>query len=221
MALLLTVFLLANAGRMFFSLNRGRGIPVSVYFSLIPHLLVQAATQMRWRGCQDKDAIRNWLRHFLLVTAYVTIFTLVALFLPVFQIEDSSFHWTSILGYYSTIVLLGATAWMLLDRIRKRSEMHRFSHLSDWLFPVLLFLTALTGILVHIFRLSNLAMATYTTYTVHLAIAVPMLVVEVPFGKWAHLAYRPLAIWAAAARTKALELPGREAAASAALAGNG
>ena len=122
---------------------------------------------------------------------------LVVVFLPWFQVEDSSFHWTSILGYYSTAVLLVATTWILLDRIAKRTEMHRFSHLSDWLFPILLFLTAVTGIAVHVFRLSNLAMPTYVMYTVHMAIAVPMLVVEVPFGKWAHLLYRPLAIYVA------------------------
>jgi hypothetical protein len=26
-------------------------------------------------------------------------------------------------------------------------------------------------------------------------IAVPMLVLEVPFAKWAHLAYRPVVLW--------------------------
>jgi hypothetical protein len=31
-----------------------------------------------------------------------------------------------------------------------------------------------------------------------------MLVVEVPFGKWAHLFYRPLAIYLAAVRGRAL-----------------
>ncbi len=144
-------------------------------------------------------APRNWARHLVLVSGYATIFTLVVVFLPWFQVEDSSLHWTSLLGYYSTVVMLGSTAWMMADRIGRRSEMHRFSHLSDWLFPILLFLTAPTGILLHILRLSGLPMATYVTYMVHLAIAVPMLVVEVPFGKWAHLLYRPLAIYVAAA----------------------
>ena len=32
-------------------------------------------------------------------------------------------------------------------------------------------------------------------YVIHLMGVVPMLVLEVPFGKWAHLAYRPLAIY--------------------------
>ena len=47
----------------------------------------------------------------------------------------------------------------------------------------------------HAFRLAGWALPTYYMYVIHLAIAVPMLVIEVPFGKWAHLLYRPLAIY--------------------------
>jgi ferredoxin len=206
LALLLSFFLLTNAARMFSRLTRAHNIPLHLYLTQLPELLIQAVAQIRWKQCKDRGAIVNWLRHLLLVTGYGTVFALVVLFLPWFQVEDSSFHWTSILGYYSTIVLLGTTGWILVDRIYKRTEMHRFSHLSDWLFPILLFLTAATGILVHILRLRDLAMATYVTYTVHMAIAVPMLVVEVPFGKWAHLVYRPLAIYVAAVtRRKGME----------------
>jgi ferredoxin len=208
LAVLLSSLLLVNAVRMFVRLTRGEKIPARYYAHCAVNLLVQAATQIRWRDCQDRDAFRNWLRHFLLVTGYGTIFTLVVVFLPWFQIEDKSFHWTSILGYYSTAVLLATTAWILLDRIRQRTEMHRFSHLSDWLFPILLFLTAFSGILLHIFRLMDRPMPTYGMYVAHLCIAVPMLVVEVPFGKWAHLLYRPLAIFVVAARNDAHRLRG-------------
>jgi heterodisulfide reductase subunit C/quinone-modifying oxidoreductase subunit QmoC len=51
----------------------------------------------------------------------------------------------------------------------------------------------------HTFRMLDWPMATYLTYATHLVIAVPMLAVEVPFGKWAHLLYRPLAAALAAA----------------------
>jgi hypothetical protein len=33
------------------------------------------------------------------------------------------------------------------------------------------------------------------TYVAHLMGVVPMLVLEVPFSKWSHLAYRPLAMY--------------------------
>ncbi len=204
LAVLLSICLLLNAGRMFRALTRGDNIPLRFYLAQIPAVIVEAVTQKRWRNCGG-DGSQNWLRHFLLVTGYATIFGLVLLFLPWFQIEDSSFHWTSIPGYYSTVVLLGTTVWIILDRVNRKTEMHRFSELSDWLFPILLFLTGLTGILLHLFRLLNQPMPTYVTYTVHLAVAVPMLVVEVPFGKWAHLLYRPVAIYVASVKSAALK----------------
>jgi len=94
----------------------------------------------------------------------------------------------------------------MIGRFRRREEIHKHSHSTDWLFLVLLFLTALTGILVHGFRLAGLALPTYNMYVVHLAIAVPMLVVEVPFGKWSHLAYRPVAMYFAGVRDAARPL---------------
>ena len=195
----LSLLLLSNALRMFRYLTRNRQIPLGRYITLLPELVMEGVFQRRWRKCADTAARFNWARHFVLVTGYVTIFSLVVLFLPTFQVEDNTFHWTSLLGYYSTAVLVGSSISILADRKTKRSPMHRFSHLSDWLFPILLLLTAVTGILLNVVRLANLAMPTYIIYTVHLAIAVPMLVVEVPFGKWAHLLYRPLAIYVAAA----------------------
>jgi len=219
LALVLSFFLLTNAARMFFYLTRGKSVPLRAYVTQLPEFVLQALTQARWRKCADRTAISNWLRHLFLVTGYGTIFTLVVIFLPWFQVENSSFHWTSILGYYSTAVLLVTTAWILLDRMTKRTEMHRFSHLSDWLFPILLFLTAATGIAVNVLRLENLAMPTYYMYTIHMAIAVPMLIVEVPFGKWAHLLYRPLAIYVAAVQRKESEASAQEMVAAAQVVG--
>jgi heterodisulfide reductase subunit C/quinone-modifying oxidoreductase subunit QmoC len=46
-------------------------------------------------------------------------------------------------------------------------------------------------------------MPTYVAYVVHLMVAVPMLMVEVPFGKWAHLLYRPLAVYLSAVQVRA------------------
>jgi heterodisulfide reductase subunit C/quinone-modifying oxidoreductase subunit QmoC len=46
-------------------------------------------------------------------------------------------------------------------------------------------------------------MPTYVMYLVHLMVAVPMLVIEVPFGKWSHLLYRPLALYLSAVQARA------------------
>jgi ferredoxin len=205
LAALLGVLLLSNAARMFwFAMSNGPSVPLAVYAKQFKELVIHGLTQKRWRECTS-DTTKHWLRHLLLVTGYGTMFALVVVFLYWFQVEDASFHWTSILGYYATLVLVGATSWIALDRLQKKDQIHKYSDLADWLFVTLLFLTGLSGILLHLCRLLNLPMPTYTMYTIHLMIAVPMLAVEVPFGKWAHLLYRPLAVYLVAVQAKARE----------------
>ncbi len=68
---------------------------------------------------------------------------------------------------------------------------------------MLLVFVAFTGILQHILHRAGLDMAANVTYVVHLMGVVPMLGLEVPFSKWSHLAYRPLAMYFAAVRAEA------------------
>jgi hypothetical protein len=193
MAGILTFFLVTNAFRMVRLVLDGRRVPLSALVTQIPTLLIHAATQKRWRDCERKS--NRWLKHFVLVTGYTTMFVLVMFFLPALQVDGSQFTWASIPGYYATIAILYFTVDALLSRMRKREFSHRFSHESDWMFLILLFLTGLTGILMHAFRLMGLPLPTYYIYVIHLAVVVPMLIIEVPFGKWAHLVYRPLALY--------------------------
>ena len=132
---------------------------------------------------------------------------LVVVLLRWFQTDNiyPIYHPQRWVGYYATIVLLFCTIEIIVGRIKKREQIHKFSDFSDWMFPVLLLMTTISGISVHIFRYMGLPLATYYTYVVHLFIAVAMLAVEVPFGKWAHLLYRPLAVYFQAVRERALQ----------------
>lgn len=56
---------------------------------------------------------------------------------------------------------------------------------------------ATTGVFQHVFHRSGLDAAANVTYVIHLMAVVPMLVLEVPFGEWAHMACRPLAVYLA------------------------
>lgn len=205
MAVFLAGLLLSNAARMaYYAMRNSHPVPLTAYLIELKELIVHAVTQKRWRDCAT-DNTKHWLRHVALVSGYGTMFALVVVFLYWFQVEDASFHWTSLLGYYSTLVLLGTTLWIIRDRLEKKDQIHKESDLADWLFVGLLLLTSLTGILLHLFRLLDLPMPTYVMYLVHLMIAVPMLVIEVPFGKWAHMLYRPLAIYLSAVQARARE----------------
>lgn len=203
----LTFFVLSGAFRMYwFTMVKGNKVrmPFSLCFTEFKTLILHASTQLRFRECTDKT---RWIKHFLLVSGYVLMFTMIVGFLWWFQTDNiyPIYHPQRWIGYYATVVLVIFTIEILISRFKKIEQIHKFSELSDWLFPILLLLTAISGILVHIFRYLGLPLSTYYIYVIHLIIAVPMLVVEVPFGKWAHLYYRPLAIYFQAVREKALQ----------------
>jgi ferredoxin len=210
MAGILSFFLLTNAWRMFRAVmgaGEPRRIPLAVYLGQIPHFVVHFLSQKRWRRCGSEPSRKRWLRHLLLVSGYLTMLTLVLVLLRWFQTDEvlPVYHPQRFLGYYATAALFYATVDMMVSRLRKQVPVHRFSESSDWIFLIMLLLTTLTGIVMHGLRIAGLPVATYLAYVVHLAVAVPMLVVEVPFGKWAHLLYRPLALYLVAVKAAARE----------------
>jgi Fe-S oxidoreductase len=161
-------------------------------------------TQIRWKRCGVERRGR-WIRHLLLFSGYVTMEVLVVGFLDYFQTDlvHPLWHPTRIFGYYATVALMIVSADMLVSRRRKQELLHRTSDFTDWFFLALLFATAFSGIIVHGFRLAGWPWMTYIAYVLHLAIAVGMLCIMLPFGKLSHLFYRPLAIFFTAVRRKA------------------
>ena len=211
MAGVLSLLLLSNAFRMFRYTTGAKTFPqtpLSLYLREIPAFFTHFATQKRWRECDDDNHI-HWKKHVFLVSGYLTMLTLIVVFLRWFQTDvvHPFYHPQRLLGYYATATLLYVTVDMMISRYRRRGQLHKYSEPTDWMFLVLLFLTALTGILLHLFRITGFPLLTYYIYVIHLSIAVPMLVIEVPFGKWAHLFYRPFAAYLNTVREKALQLP--------------
>jgi quinone-modifying oxidoreductase, subunit QmoC len=203
MAAILSFFLLSNAFRMYRFIMVDTKVPLWLYITEAKAFVLNFITQMRWRQCGEDRS--RWLKHVILVSGYLTMMTLVIVFIRWFQVDSSSWHFTSIFGYYATGVLLAITVEMFRSRLKKEESIHRYSEFSDWLFLILLFLTTLTGIMMHAARMAGWPIGTYIMYVIHLAVAVPMLIIEVPFGKWSHLFYRPLAIFLAAVKDKALK----------------
>jgi len=197
MALIVAALLVTNILNMYIKViirDKSVRIPLASYVKEFWLLIYNFATQAKFSKCDKKS---YWFGHLLLMTGYTILFTLIVGLLPKFQIEEIVpwYNWQRLLGYYATFGLLFFLTYIAIGRIRKRDAKMKFSHMSDWIFIVLLALTTVTGILVHIFRVTGLPAATYYTYVVHLAVLVPMILVEVPFSKWAHLAYRPFAIY--------------------------
>jgi len=178
-------------------------IPLSLYLEEAKTFVLHFFTQKRWRDCGEDH--HRWLNHFLLVSGYVTMLVLVLGLLWWFQTDElyPIYHPQRWLGYYATIVLIYASVEALVGRARKKDHMHRFSHHTDWLFPSFILIGAVTGILVHAFRYAGWPWPTYIIYVVHVMAMIAMLDTEVGIGKWAHLFYRPLALYLERVKTRA------------------
>jgi len=192
MAATVSFFLISNIFNMYWKIvgrNKDLKIPLG-----LKSLIFNFASQWKFNKCDGKS---YWFLHWFLMSGYVILFILIVGFLGWFQTDEIHPWWhpQRLIGYYATVALLIGVGYFFYGRIKKSRERLKHSHISDWTFLVMLFLTALSGILVHLFRISGLPMLTYYMYVAHLMILFPMIMIEVPFSKWSHLAYRPAAIY--------------------------
>jgi hypothetical protein len=226
MAAILSFLLLSNTWRCvkFVMGDLLKKIPLEIYISQAKELIIHFVTQKRFGECTDK---MQWVVHLLIMTGYSTAFLLVAVFLAgglhvvglsweeiAFQRDKiyPFFHPMRLLGYYATFAILYGTTYAMIGRLRKNKAPYKNSHGTDWMFLILLQLTTLTGIFIHFTRLLDWPLTTYILYVVHLMFAIPMLVLEVPFSKWAHLAFRPVVIYLTKVKEKYFEEQGQPAA---------
>ena len=184
-----------------------RGIPAAFYLQEAKEFIIHFFTQKKIKACDTPFQRFQWINHLLIMTGYSIVFLLVVAGIRWFQ-RDTFYplwHPIRLLGYYATFAILYGTTVAMIGRIKRSKTVYAHSHPSDWAFLVLLWLTAFTGILIHFGRLLDLPMATYTLYVIHMMIAVPMLVIEVPFAKWTHQLYRPLVLYLLKVKTHAMQ----------------
>lgn len=173
------------------------GIPLAVYIREFKEFVVNFFTQKKFASCESESQRTQWWVHLLIMTGYSTVFLLVVVGIRWFQRDEiyAIWHPVRLLGYYSTFAILYGVTYAIMGRLKKSKPVYEHSHPSDWMFLILLWLTTFTGILIHFARLLEMPLTTYYIYVIHLMIAVPMLVIEVPFAKWTHQLYRPLVLY--------------------------
>jgi ferredoxin len=202
------LMLLINAFRMYlFTAHRKEIIKTtpSQWFFEIKIFVLHFFTYKRMAEC-PKEKFR-WFKHMFLASGCLGMLILLAFWVSWFQTDKvyPVYHPQRWIGYMATAFLIFGTVDILLGRLKKEKEIHKTSDFLDWTFPILLLATTVSGIVVHILRVSGLEMATHYSYAIHLMISVPMLVIEMPFGKWTHMIYRPLALYFLSLREKTAE----------------
>jgi len=191
----LFALLIINCSRMWwFTMfdDQSRTIPISAYLHNLLLLPLHFLTQKRLRECENK---KPWAFHIMIMAGYTTMLVLIVFFLPELQAGPAVRWEAHVFGYLASIGLVVGLTVALRGRLTKAAPFQRYTHESDWIFLGLLIFIVLTGITQHILHRVGLPRDANICYVVHLMGVVSFEVTQVPFGKWAHLAYRPLAIY--------------------------
>jgi nitrate reductase gamma subunit len=204
--ILLPLFLLlSRIFRIWRLTMRGEGqaqVPFSAYVVAAWTYVYHSVTHSLLRKCPDR---RRWLGHWILALGTTMMLSIKVFGLRWFQTDSvyPLYHPQRWLGYLAAAFILYGIGDIFLCRIRARGEICKETHFEDVTFPILLLLTALSGIAVHVFRYAGFALTCHFAYALHVIIATPMLVVEMSFGKWSHMVYRPLALYFQAVKERA------------------
>jgi ferredoxin len=200
--------LLTNAFRMYWitvHLKEYIHSPVTQWFIEIKTFMLHFFTYRKMGECPTEKG--RWPKHILLGVGCIVMLVVVVFALKWFQTDNiyPLYHPQRWVGYLAAAFLIYGTGDILISRIMGKREIHKTSEFRDWIFPILLMATAVSGIIVHILRYAELELATHYAYAIHMVIVVPLLVVEMPFGKWTHMIYRPLAMYFQSLKEKTME----------------
>jgi len=185
-----------------FTTGRHRELRPSIrhYFQSLYLLPLHFFTQKRYGQCAEKGP---WLVHLGLMVSYSAMLVLIMFFLRAMQ-SGPEIRWAVHLPAYAATAGLLVTVIQALDgRLRKTRAQFHHSHESDWIFLILLLVVIVSGIVQHLLHRIGSPLYANISYLIHLSLVVPMLVLEVPFSKWSHMVYRPLAIFLDQVRRRA------------------
>ena len=160
-----------------------------------PAALRETIWQKRFGTCEDNG--RHRLAHLAVSWGFM------GMFLATLIISAVDFKWlplprwiSLVLGSVSGIASLYGLAYFGYLRLSRKTTYGRYSHPSDWAFLVLLGLSIVSGFAMVVLRFLNLPLAAYGAFAVHL-VAVFNFLMALPFTKFAHVIYRPVALWLA------------------------
>ena len=172
----------------------------------------ESLAQTRFRAdCADTAAgesgdarpwyLQRWLIHFATMWGFLGLLgaTMLDYGLELAGIKATGtpvpiWYPVRLLGTLAGAALIYGTTVMIVRRLRKRDRSSAHSTTSDWSFLSLLWIAGVTGFILELALYLPQAPAwSYPTFLVHVGVAMA-LVLLVPFGKFAHVIYRPLAL---------------------------
>ena len=157
--------------------------------------LREVVFQERFGECED-NKLRRWA-HLAVSWGFMGMFLATCIILAVDYKWIPLPRWVSLaVGSVSGAATLTGLGYYVYLRFRRGSEYTKYSHQTDWVFLALLVLSVVSGYVMVAFRFLHMPMAAYGTFAFHLVFVFNLLV-SLPFTKFAHVVYRPVALWLA------------------------
>jgi nitrate reductase gamma subunit len=170
---------------------------------------VESLAQTRFRSdCADATETRpwysqRWFIHFAtmwgflgLLAATMLDYGLELLGLKATGTPVPIWYPVRLLGTLAGAALIYGTTVLIVRRLRRSDRSSLHSTTSDWTFLSMLWIAGVTGFILELgLYLPSAPSWGYPMFLVHVAVAMA-LVLLVPFGKFAHVLYRPVALFA-------------------------
>lgn len=169
---------------------------------------VESLGQRRYReDCKDDNPIeplyrRRWLIHALTIWGFLGLFsaTIIDYGLSVIGVKATGtpiplWYPSRLIGTVAGIALLYGVSMFMVNRMRQVNRAAQFTTASDWLLLVLLWITGATGFFIEVaLYLPNAPAWGYWVFLLHVSIAMDLMLL-LPFTKFAHAMYRPVALF--------------------------
>jgi quinone-modifying oxidoreductase, subunit QmoC len=177
-------------------------LPLSAYAAEAWTYVYQSVTHSFMRKCPEKG---RWRGHWMLACGTVMMLTIKTFGLRWFQTDNvypiyNPQRW---IGYVAAGFILYGIGDVLIGRWRAQKEIYKETTFNDLVFPVLIVSVVLSGLAAHILRYCGFGLGCHYAYALHVIVASPLLLIEMSFGKWSHMVYRPVALYFCAVRERA------------------
>jgi len=184
----------------FAAARRAAGLP-PVTLAALAAALVEIGRHDRFSQCEHPTA-RYWghLLTFWGFMALAVMGTAVGIGTMVGVMHTPLALWSpwKVFANLGAVAILSGSVVLLVERLQD-PEARAHSTYFDWLFLLTLVGVAATGITAEILRLGQMALVMYPVYFVHLVL-IFSLFLYAPYSKFAHLAYRTVALAATGRR---------------------
>jgi nitrate reductase gamma subunit len=169
---------------------------------------VESLGQRRYReDCKDDNPVeplyrRRWLIHALTIWGFLGLFsaTILDWGLALIGVKETGtpiplWYPSRLIGTLAGIALVYGVSMFMVNRVRQVNRAAQFTTASDWLLLVLLWITGATGFFIEIaLYLPNAPAWGYWVFLFHVAVAMELMLL-LPFTKFAHAMYRPVALF--------------------------